>query len=39
MCENSQNGTIPNEVNVMLQFPCYVLFALSEAMFSITAAE
>ncbi|KAK6073647.1 Di/tri peptide transporter 2 [Seiridium cupressi] len=38
-CEASEGGTIPNRVNVMLQFPCYVLFALSEALFAITAAE
>ncbi|KAI0133895.1 Di/tri peptide transporter 2 [Xylariales sp. AK1849] len=38
-CAASEYGTIPNQVHVMLQFPCYVLFALSEALFSITAAE
>jgi proton-dependent oligopeptide transporter, POT family len=38
-CEAAENGTIPNRVHVMLQFPCYCLFALSETLFSITAAE
>lgn len=38
-CEASEDGTVPNRVHVMLQFPSYVLFALSETLFAITAAE
>lgn len=38
-CATSNNGTVPNHINVMLQFPCYFLFALSESLFSVTAAE
>ncbi|WQF77414.1 Putative proton-dependent oligopeptide transporter family, MFS transporter superfamily [Colletotrichum destructivum] len=38
-CEASEGGTIPNRVHVMLQFPSYVLFALSEVGFAITASE
>lgn len=38
-CEASDKGTIPNHINVMLQFPCYFFFALSESLFSVTAAE
>ncbi|ETS85704.1 hypothetical protein PFICI_03729 [Pestalotiopsis fici W106-1] len=34
-----EDGATPNRVNVMLQFPCYALFALSEALFAVTAAE
>jgi POT family proton-dependent oligopeptide transporter len=38
-CPESEGGTIPNRVHVMWQFPSYFLFALSEALFAITAAE
>ncbi|KAH6683531.1 Di/tri peptide transporter 2, partial [Plectosphaerella plurivora] len=38
-CDASEGGTIPNRVHVMLQFPTYVLFALSEVGFAITASE
>jgi POT family proton-dependent oligopeptide transporter len=38
-CAASEGGTVPNRVHVMLQFPCYFFFALSESLFSVTAAE
>ncbi|KAF2015163.1 Di/tri peptide transporter 2 [Aaosphaeria arxii CBS 175.79] len=38
-CDASEDGTVPNRVHVMLQFPSYVLFALSEIGFAITASE
>ncbi|KAI0406427.1 Di/tri peptide transporter 2 [Xylaria palmicola] len=38
-CAASEGGTLPNHVHVMLQFPLYFLFALSESLFSVTAAE
>jgi proton-dependent oligopeptide transporter, POT family len=38
-CPASEDGSIPNQVHVMLQFPSYVFFALSEIFASITASE
>lgn len=39
LCDASKDGTIPQRVHVMLQFPAYFLFALSEALFAIAAGE
>lgn len=38
-CEASEDGTVPQRVHVMIQFPSYFLFALSESLFAITAAD
>ncbi|KAF2625033.1 hypothetical protein BU25DRAFT_347140, partial [Macroventuria anomochaeta] len=38
-CDASDGGIIPWRVHVMLQFPAYTLFALSEALFAIATGE